>query len=320
MNDLTALTEQEWYALEKSAGDPDKLISAFKLQAEELDTILQDLRNCVMEGVFEYKRNQITALLRPLQSLQYDSKAIAMLPQQITKGKELLMVTLLQRLFCLKGIKLSTAKTPNSSSEIQESNTETSIRDILTFVQQEIKKDPDKIKNPEIKKIIMYSKMYQQEIHKLKDLLASVPEGKKESVKKNFKNSLNDIAAKLNVSYNTLTEEDRNKEKNAAPGSILTRTDYSPAVPVITRQCRNYSEILTTLKFAEKEKFNTRELLVSLSSRQDELFKQIETEQKIFSRIAPFDQNGTNAGKELAREIMIFLRKEREWVKLHPWR
>jgi len=320
MNDLKALIDRDWYALEKSAGDPDKLISTFKLQAEELDIIIQDLRNCVMEGIFEYKRNQITALLRPLQSLQYDSKAIAMLPQQIKKGKELLLITLLQRLFCLKGIKLSTAKAPKPSDAARENGTETGIRDILTFVQQEIKNNPEKMKDPEIKKIIMYSKMYQQEIHKLKDLLSSVPEGKRESVKRNFRNSLNDIAAKLNVSYNALTDAEQNKEKNAGSESILTRTDYSPAVPVITGQCRSYSEILTTLKFAEKEKFNTRELLVSLSSRQDELFNQIEREQKVFSEITPFDKNGTAAGKELAGEIMIFLKKERDWVKLHPWR
>ncbi len=320
MNDLKALIEKDWYVLEKSAGDPDKLISTFKLQEEELDIIIQDLINCVMEGIFEYKRNQITALLRPLQSLQYDSKAIAMLPQQIKKGKELLLVALLQRLYCLKKIKLSTDKTSKSSAQSLENVTAAGIGDILTFVQQEIKKDPEKMKDPEIKKIIMYSKMYQQEIHKLKDLLTAVPEGKKESVKRNFRNSLNEIAVKLNTSYNALTDAERNKEKNAGSGSILTRNDYSPAVPVITSQCRIYSEILTTLKFAEKEKFNTRELLVSLSSRQDELFNQIEREQKVFSEITPFDKNGTAAGKELAGEIMIFLKKERDWVKLHPWR
>lgn len=320
MSGLTTEIRKNWFVIEEVVRDPDKIIEIFKPSEAELGVMLGDLENSVIEGIFEYKRNTIRAILRPLESLQYDSKAIELLPQQIKTARALMLVTLLQRLYFTGDLKPRGGKTAAAPSQEAAEGPKTGVKEILTYIRNAIDADPEKKKDPEVKKIIMYSKMYQNEIQKLNDILKTVPPGKAASVKENFKNSLTGIVQKMNTSYRNLAVPAEEVPKAIQKtGSILTRFDYSPLSGEIKKQAKIFSEVLTTMTFALNEKFNTREILVALYSRQKEILGLVDREQKLYPDIAPFDKEGIAAAKELVKEISNFLKKEKEWLKLHPW-
>ncbi len=320
MSGLTTEIRKNWFVIEEAIRDPNSIIEIFKPSEAELEGILKELEGSVIEGIFEYKRSTVQAILRPLESLQYDSKAIEFLPQQIKKARALVLVTLLQRLYLTGDLKPKGIKTAAVPSQEAVEEPKTGVKEILTYIRNTIDADPEKKKDPEVKKIIMYSKMYQNEIQKLNDLLKTVPPGKAASVKENFKNSLSGIVQKMNTSYqNLLVPAEEAPKAMQKTGSILTRFNYTPLAGEIKKQAKVFSEVLTTLTFAQHEKFNTREILVALSGRQSELLQLIDREQKLYPGIAPFDKEGLTAAKELAKEIGNFLKKEKEWLKLHPW-
>ncbi len=316
-NALTAFIAENWFVTREAMNAPDTTISLFMFSAEELGSLIKDLKGSVMEGIFEYKKTRIRSILRPLESLQYDSRAMGHLQKNIKEAKALLMVTMIQRLFCVNKVKLSTVRAAEKTTPLSFS--EASLKEILEFVQEEIRGNPEKMKDSAIKKILMYSKMYQNEIKKMKDLAATIPADKKQPFMENFKRSLNDITAKINASYSLLREGAPGAGTREETAHHLARFNYAPLAPLLETQCRSFSQVLSTLLFAEKEKFRTRELLVELASSQAFLLKEIEKEQKKYEEIDPFDKNGLKAGREFVSEISKYLRKEQEWVKHHPW-
>lgn len=320
MDGLAAQIRKDWFVIEESANDPNKIIALFKPGEHELETIIRDLGDSVEEGIFEYKRSAVRSMLRPLESLQYDSRAIEFLPKQIEKGKAVLLVTLLQRLYLKGELKPKDSRPLHGKIHEEQKTDQTGVKEILTFVREMLNSDPEKKKDPEVKKIIMYSKMYQNEVQKLADLTKTVPPGKIASVKENFRNSLSEIIGKMNIAYNNLTESPADMvETRPKTGSILKRFNYSPLSGEIKKQAAEFSKVLSTLVFAEKEKFNTREILVALSAKQNDLLKLVDNEQSRYTDIAPFDKKGLSVSRELVKEISGFLKKEKEWLKLHPW-
>ncbi len=322
---INTVTRQDWFGIEQVINHADEIITYFKLSAPELDSIIRELKGSVLEGIFEYKKNSIATLLKPLESLMHSSRAIEQLPVCIESGRALLVVTLLQRLFCLKKIKISKVKPVTPGADIPRKPAETisqtfPLPEILQYIKKEVHSDPDKIKDAEVKKILMYAKMYQNEIKKMKDLAGKIPAEKRQSLQENFKQSLSDITIKLNIAYRTLLEGESPPRTAPLSASLLENRDYTPIAPRLKIQSKFFSEILSILAFTQKEKFQTRELLVHLVSRKEEFMKLIDAEQKKYEEIDPFDKKGLKAGKEISTEIVKFLQKEREWLKLHPWK
>ncbi len=314
---MSTTVRKDWFLINQAINNPNEIISLFKLTPQELDTAIENLRNAVIEGIFEYKRTSVTSILRPLQSLHHDSRAIEQLPAVIGTSRTLLTVTLFQRLFCLDKLKLSAKKSPNDKSSGDHSGTESRfspapIKKILEYVQKEVRTNPERMKETEIKKILMYAKMYQNEIKKMKDLAVNIPPEKKQLLMKNFNKSLHDITAKLNAAYHVLREEESTPPPSAATAHHLSRFDYSSLAPLLKSQAQVFSEILSTLAFAKREKFRTRELLTGLADRQKTFLSYINREQRAYEEIDPFDKKGLKAGREFATEIIKYLRKERE--------
>ena len=321
---MSTAVRKDWFVISEKMNNPNEVISHFKLSEEELDTLIRDLKGSVMEGVFEYKRTSITAMLRPLESLQHNSKAMEHLHEAVTKGRALLVVTLIQRLFCMKKVQFPTPKkqkkdTHAAPHEQEKQSAKISIKDILTFVQQKVRSNPEKMKDPEIKKILMYTKMYQNEVKKMQDLARKIPEEKKRSLKENFRTSLRELQSKITASYHLLQDKEELILQSIPPAQHFDRRDYTPLAPVLKQQSQIFSQILSTLIFAGKEKFHTREVLVGIALRQGEFTGLVDKEQKKFGEINPFDKKGLAADKELTAELLKFFQKEREFLKLHPW-
>ncbi len=320
MEELTKQIKRDLFDIKENINSPDKLMELFSFSKEEFEGIIHNLKFSVEDSLFEYKITSVNRILEPLKSLQYDSRAMSSYSDQINRARGLLAVTLIQRLIAAGAIKIEEHK-PDSSKEITEEQTDKpGIKEILAFVQKELKTNPDSKKDPLIKKIIMHIKRYQNETQKMKDLTAKVSEDKRIALKRNFNITLGEQVSKMRETYNELISKTIKEEQIPIHQNILLRYDYKSMSRFYQIQIEAFSKLLSTLMFAQNEKFQTRELLLTLTRDQQSLIDMIKKERSEYKNIAPFDKNGSETGKSFVKRIISYLEREKEWLKIHPGR
>ena len=320
MEELTKQIKRDLFDIKEDINSPDKLMELFSFSKEEFEDIIHTLKFSVEDSLFEYKNTAVNLILEPLKSLQYDSRAMNSYSDQINRARGLLAVTLIQRLIATGAIKIAEHK-PDSSKEIAEEQTEQpGIKEILAFVQKELKINPESQKDPLIKKIFMHIKMYQNETQKMNDLTAKVSADKRIALKRNFDITLGEQVSKIRETYNELINRTIKEEQTPSPQNILLRYDFISMGRFYLIQIEAFSKLLSTLMFAQNEKFQTRELLLDLTRDQQGLIDMIKKERIEYSNIAPFDKNGSETGKAFVKRIVSYLEREKEWLKIHPGR
>ena len=319
MQELTKQIKRDLFDIKENINNPDKLMEFFSFSKEEFDYIIQDLKFSVEDSLFEYKITSVNLILEPLQSLLYDSKAMSSFDDQIIRAKGLLTVSLIQRLISVKAIKI-TDKQKEGTTELDLTHPlpNTGIKEIIEFVKKEPKVNPDILKHPLFKKIIMHIKMYNNETIKMNELVSKVSKDKKIALKRNFNQTLGEQVSKIKEAYNEIINREVKEKQLPVPQNILLRYDLKPVNKVYMEQIEAFSSLLSTLTFAKNEKFHTRELLLDLSKGRDSFLNLIEKERMGYSTIIPFDKNGKETAKAFVKRISEFLEKEKDWLKIHP--
>jgi len=320
MEELTKQIKRDLFDIKENINNPDKLMELFSFKGEEFDNIVHNIKFSVEDGLFEYKKTAVNLILEPLNSLQYNSKAMNSFDEQILRAKGLLAVTLIQRLIATGVIKIVEKREDDSQETPEKEVEQTGIKEIIDFVQKEPKNNPLILQNTLFKKIIMHIKMYKNESQKMNELMAKVSAEKKIALKKNLDIILAEQVSKMREAYNGLINIAVEKEQVPVAGNILLRYDFKPAYTVYTSQIEIFSKILSTLKFADTEKFHTRELLINLLGEQKSVIKLIDREKEVYSTIVPFDKNGSETEKSFSKRIIEFLGKEKDWLRIHPGR
>jgi len=316
---LTKQIKRDLFDIKENINNPDKLMENFSFRKEEFDYIIQNLRYSVEDSLFEYKKTSVNLILEPLQSLLYDSKAMSSFDDQIERAKGLLSVTLIQRLISVKAIKITDKQKEGTSEQVLTPPLQnTGIKEIIEFVKQEPKTNPDILKDPLFKKIIMHIKMYTNETIKMNELVSNVSEDKKIALKRNFNETLAEQVTKIKEAYNNIINTAVKEEQLPVPQNILLRYDLKSMSRIYLDQIEAFSSLLSTLSFAKNEKFHTRELLLDLSKERDFLLNLIVKERKEYSTIVPFDKNGKDTAKAFVKRIREYLEKEKDWLKIHP--
>jgi len=319
MQELTKQIKRDLFDIKENINNPDKLMEIFSFTKEEFDYIIKNLRYSVEDSLFEYKKTAVNLILEPLQSLLYNSKAMSSFDDQIIRAKGLLAVTLIQRLISVKAIKITNRQKEGTTEQaINPPLQNTGIKEIIEFVQKEPKVNPDILKDPLFKKIIMHIKMYKNETIKMNELVAKVSEDKKIALKRNFNQSLVEQLSKIKEAYDEIINREVKEKQLPVPQNILLRYDLKPVHKVYMDQIEAFSSLLSTLSFAKNEKFHTRELLLNLSKDRDSLLNLIEKEKIRYSTIVPFDKKGKETAKAFVKRISEFLEKEKDWLKIHP--
>ena len=318
MEELTKQIKRNLFDIKENINSPDKLMELFSFSKEEFEGIIHNLKFSVEGGLFEFKATAVNLILEPLKSLQYDSRAMNSFDDQITRARGLLAVTLIQRLIAVGAIKMTEHKAGSLHETVPEPADLPGIKEILGFVNKEIKTNPESKKDPLIKKIIMHIKMYQNETLKMNDLTAKVSEDKRIALKRNFEVTLGEQVSKMREAYSEIINKSLEKELTPAPQNILLRYDYKPMGRFYQVQIEAFSKLLSTLLFARNEKFQTRELLLDLTRDQKDLINLINKERGEYSNIAPFDKGGSETAKAFVRRIVEYLGKERDWLRIHP--
>lgn len=318
MEELTKQIKRDFFDIKENINNPDKLMELFSFSKEEFESIIHDLKFSVENGLFEFKITSANLILEPLKSLQYDSRAMNSFDDQIKRARGLLAVTIIQRLIAVGAVKVTDQKTEGSLEAVPEPVDLPPIKEVLEFLNKEIKTNPDYMKDPLIKKIIMYRKMYRNETLKMNDLTANVSEDKRIALRRNFEATLGEQVTKMRETYNEIINMKLEKEIKPGPQNILLRYDFKSMGRFYLIQIEAFSKLLSTLIFARNEKFQTRELLLNLTRDQKGLTDLVNKERGEYCNIAPFDKDGSKTGAAFVKRIMEYLGKEKDWLRIHP--
>ncbi len=318
MEELTKKIKRDLFDIKENINNPDKLMELFSFNKEEFEDIIHNLKFSVEDSLFEFKNTAINLILDPLNSLQYDSRAMNSFDDQIIRARGLLTVTLIQRLIAVSAIKIAENKGEGSKEALEKEVSQPGIKEILDFVQKEPKTNPGILKDTLFKKIIMHIKMYRNESQKMNELMTKVSAEKKIAIKRNFNITLTDQVAKMRDAYNEIIDRTVKKEQAPVTQNLLLRYDFKTMGKFYMIQIEAFSKLLSTLTFAKDEKFNTRELLLNLTKEKGYFSSLIEKERTEYSSIVLFDEGGIETGKAFLKRITEFLGKEKDWLRIHP--
>lgn len=316
--ELTKQIKRDLFDIKEDINSPGKLMGIFSFTREEFENIIHNLKFSVEDSLFEYKNTAINLILEPLNSLQYDSKAMSSFDAQINRARGLLAVTLIQRLIATGAVKIAENKGDVSNTRLEKELVQAGIKEIIEFVQKEPKNNPLILQDAYFKKIIMHIKMYKNESNKMSELMAKVSAEKKIALKRNFDITLSEQVSKMREAYNEIIGRTVKKSQAPVTQNILLRFDFKPMNKIYMSQIEAFSKLLSTLKFAKNEKFHTRELLLSLSRERNSFLALVEKERKEYLSVVPTDRKGSETAKAFRKRIVEFLGKEKDWLRIHP--
>ena len=319
MEELTKQIKRDLFDIKENINSPDKLMELFSFNKEEFESIIHDLKFSVENSLFEFKVTSVNLILEPLKSLQYDSRAMNSFDDQIKRARGLLAVTLIQRLIAVGAVKVTDPRTESSLNADPEPVDLPPIKEVMEFLKKELN-NPESMKDPLIKKIIMHRRMYQNETSKMNDLTAKVSEDKRIALRRNFEATLGEQVTKMRETYNEIINISLEKEMKPGPQNILLRYDFKSMGRFYLVQIEAFSKLLSTLMFARNERFQTRELLINLTKDKKNLTDLVAKERSGYSTIAPFDKDGPRTADAFVKRIITYLEKEKEWLKIHPGR
>ena len=306
MEGLTKKIRGDWFDLKEIADDLYQLEDYFGFDAERLQSIASDVRMAVERGITEYKNHATTGLYAFLDSYQYDSRGFDTLAKHSGAFSEILYVTLLQRLLALGIIEIKSAR----PAEEPEKPAMPGVKEIMSDIQERIRKDPNVKLNQSVKNILMQVNIYKKELAEMKELEPKILPEKKDSFLINFRKRFAEITDKIQEHYRVIVQAD---EKEAAKGfeetNPLKRVDLKPIGKLLFDQAEEISALRSTLLFAVSERFRTRDILSGIVDRRDRTMLLLRLERKGYADLIGSD-DGTGISKAFAHELIRVLTRQ----------
>lgn len=312
-NELRLKISGDWFDLREAALDSAEAARALGLVPLKLQHISEELRNCVEEGILEFKRDNLKRVLSPLDTLAHNSRALASLPAGAEMAAAAAWCCLQQRRIALGKVPTSREfgdGTDNDERADAGVSTEMSPAELIGAVQNLLEGEPELKDEPEAKMVVLQLKQYRQEMMKLKELLISIPEEKRKPLKENFAYRLREIIGKMNQGYQELIRKSRNgreeKKEEEPTGSLLSRVDKGALSAMAKRflqESEMFSRIRSVLLFAEKEKYRSRQILMDLQRVGEELLSLMNLEGSDYKTLAPFGDGAKTISFEMARIV-----------------
>ncbi|ADK82818.1 hypothetical protein [Sediminispirochaeta smaragdinae] len=303
----------DWFDVREVSTDPVAAAKAAGLSVSLLQREADELRSCIEEGIIEYKTSVLRRVLAPLASLAYDSRGLdSVIGGAATTGGGI-WASLQQRRIASGRLaeaeqKIKEGETPSGKSDVFVPSNPT---ELLRAVQRLFTEAPEKRQEAAGKMILLQLKQYHQEMEKLKELLASIPEEKRGALKENFAYRLRDILRKVGQGYVTLIEKEDSDGGQRGTGPMLERIDkktFASMTKLFHKEAELFSRIRSTLLFVADERFRSRQILLSLEGIEKELHDLFEKERQYYRTLAPFGEDARRLGVEIAvriREIAL---------------
>ena len=318
-SDLRLKISGDWYDIREASLDPGEAARAAGLDAALLRSTAGELRGCVEGGILEYKRSALHRTLSPLESLAFDSRALSTLSKGVPIAGGAAWCCLQQRRIAMGRVSLESNAKPGESGELRRAagaakaaEDEMSPGELIGVVQGLLTEEPELREEPEAKMVFLQLKQYKQEMMKLKELLVNIPEEKRKPLRENFAYRLREIIGKVEQGYRALLQksqhhsgDDQQREQEQF-GLVLARVDRSALSGTAKRflqEAELFSRIRSVLLFAEKERYQSRQILLDVKKVGEELQSLIVLEKADYKRLAPFGDGGQEIAFEMARLV-----------------
>lgn len=323
-NELRLKISGDWFDIRDVALDPVRAALTVALTPLTLRNAAGELRSCVEEGILEYKRDILRRILAPLNSLAHDSRALA----SVSAGGDLAAAAawccLQQRRIALGKVAINPAERSREAGESDEEDeavpagdpsalekeTGMSPAELIEAVGKLLAAEPELKEEQEAKMVILQLKQYRQEMVKLKELLANIPEEKRKPLKENFAYRLKEIINKMTQGYLGLIKKSRSSiedgKREEQTGPILGRVDGTALSAMAKRflqEAELFSRIRSVLLFAVKERYRSRQILMDLQKVGDELLSLVKLEGSDYRTLAPFGEGAKELSMEMARFV-----------------
>ena len=278
MYDLERRISGDWIDLREAGKDQYTLIEYLGMSSQALETLAEELRRAVEEGLIEYKGMILRRTFITLEAVQFQSVRFEELQAREQPLKDLVFVILLQRLLCSGVIPLPKSKAGESlSADDIEANA------VLADVRNRIKRDPNFQKHPFVKNIFVQLAIYQKEKKKMEELLPTIKADKRDIFRANFGATFKRIFDSIKKHYlDILNEEDARRMEKESKQDLLYRVPLKDLSPFLATQAQAICLLCSTLSFAREDKYKTRAVLVNLYKQRDDYLKRIENEQRVY--------------------------------------
>ncbi len=309
-SDLEKRVSGDWFDIREAAGDPLTAARAAGLDGEELRRTAARLRDSVEGGILEYKRTLLRAVLTPLKSLVYDSRALSGIHEWAGMAGAAAWCCLQQRRIALGKVKPeapggdSTEKADKPQPAAEENlHPATIFEDVKSLFTEH----PEFKSEPAGKMIVLQIKQYRQEMSKLKELLEKIPAEKRKPLRENFAYRLREILRKVQQGYDSLSgslEQKSGPEESGGP--ILLRVDETRLVQMAKRfmqEAELFSRIRSVMLFAADEKFRSRQSLLALEQDGSDLESVFMLEAGDYRTLAPFGDGEMRISSEMAQLV-----------------
>jgi len=298
----------DWFDIREKSSNLTDLEDYFAFSIPLLGKIIDKIRLSVEGGIIEYKRSSLLQIFSRLESLKYDSKSFENLPLHSHNIYPVIYVTLIQKL-------LATGVVPlKENLENHESNDNPDLRaDIKTVikdVQMKILENPELKQRQEIKNILMQITIYKKELENMKKISQNILPEKAKSFYSNFKKTFAKITHSIVTNYSVILKEEEDIIRKSKQINILKKYEISALSGIHLSQAKEIARLHSTINFAIKEKYKTRELLIDLVKNKDIIMDLISKESDKMKQLAGNDNEAILISKAFGHEIIYRLNRQ----------
>lgn len=305
MEELEKKIAGDWFDIKENAENIHDLEEYFDLSTAQLRQLVQDIRLSVEEGIIEYKRNVLNPVLQFLESMQYDSRGFENLRRFSGQLTPLIYALLIQRLISRGTIPLRRPKAETEAVQKKE------IKDILSDMNDIVEENPELNNHPAVRNIHNQMNFYKKELENMNKLAPNIPPEKKESFARNFKQTFDEIYTSIQENYQKIIQEEKQRIRDRIAVSPLTRHDIKPLAKLFFNQAAEIARVRSTLAFAAKEGFRTREALVRFIKNKKQITALFDEEAKRYREMAAGDEKAVRSlSKAFGNEIMGVLNRQ----------
>jgi hypothetical protein len=304
MEDLKKNIAGEWFDIREKADDVYDLEEFYSPTKADLKQLIAEIRLCVEEGIVEYKKGTLLPLFTFLDSLKYDSRGLETLKAESTKLAPLLYSILMQRLICRGTIQLRKGK-KGSDLKIDKD-----IKEIIQEINEKVKENPGLNQHQAVKNIFMQMGMYKKELQDMKKLSPNIPPDKASAFFANFKGRFDTITQSIHENYASLLKEEQEKLREKSLANPLSAFDLLPLAKLCAAQAQQAARLRSTLNFAIKDGFRTREYLTNLLKEKASIMQPFDRESELYLSMGGSQKSGKRIGKLFGAELIHVLEKQ----------
>ncbi len=252
MVELEKRISGDWIEIKSKANNLPGLLELLAVPALAMRTASGKLRQCVEQGVVEFKRTMLAPVLVALETSRYKSLDGGEMGEHEGSLSLMLLAILTQRLLATQVLPLSQRQRPKPVVDVESLG----LNAILSDINSRIKADPGVRSHSAVKNILMQVQLYTRENQKMRELLPTIKPDMRTAFLANFTRTFGNIVGSIRRQYGALLEEQVASQQASPDSFSLANLSLKELAPLLASQAREVSRMRSTFGWAPKERFD----------------------------------------------------------------